>query len=179
MFCKIAVPKTFAITVKKTLVLQCSKVQSTGLHFYQKKYSGFHHRYFLKKFLRTAFLQNTPHCSLYFWEIFCENFLDVFGYQIDIFQISGAIALISFMLHGYSVLVIKPKFLVNVSVSFAGIIISPPALFLIELLKFRINFQITVSSPNNLHEYVNMSFLNVMLLLFLFRSGLARHGLKQ
>ena len=82
------------------------------------------------------------------------------------------------MLHGYSVLVIKPKFLVNVSASFAGIIISPPALFLIELLKFRINFQITVSSPNNLHEYVNMSFLNVKLLLFLFRSGLARHGLK-
>ena len=29
-----------------------------------------------------------------------------------------------------------------------------------------------------LHKYVNMSFLNLMLLLFLFRSALARHVLK-
>ena len=36
-----------------------------------------------------------------------------------------------------------------------------------------------MSSPSNLYEYVNMSFLNAMLLLFLFRSGLARHGLNQ
>ena len=69
------------------------------------------------------------------------------------FQISYAIALISFMVHGYSVLAIKPKLLVNVSVSFACIIISALALFLIELLKFRISFQIPVSSPNT---YINM-----------------------
>ena len=48
-------------------------------------------------------------------------------YKIDIFHISGVIALIFSMAHGYSVLVFTPKFLV--SVSFARIATSAPTLF--------------------------------------------------
>ena len=84
------------------------------------------HRYFsvsIVKFLRTVFLQNT-FCSLYFSEIFIwwYNSLDVFGYKIDIFHISCAIALFSFItlvlesgLHGYFVFVFILKFLVSIT----------------------------------------------------------------
>ena len=50
-----------------------------------------------------------------------QNFLGVFGYKIDMFHISCAIALIS------SMVAFAPKFLV--SVSFPRITTSAPALF--------------------------------------------------
>ena len=62
-------------------------------------------------------------------------------YKIDIFHISCAIALISSMVHGYSVLVFTPKFLVSVII--ARITTSAPALF-------RLNRQIAMSSPSKL-----------------------------
>ena len=55
------------------------------------------------------------------------DFLDVFGYKIDIFRISCPIALIYPMVLAYYVLVFTPKFLV--SVSLARITVSAPALF--------------------------------------------------
>ena len=74
----------------------------------------------IAKAFRTAFLLST-FCSLYFSEIW-KNSLDVFGHKIYIFNISYAIALLSFItlvleleVHGYSVLVFILKFLVSVT----------------------------------------------------------------
>ena len=87
----------------------------------------------IAKFLRRAFLWYT-FCSLYFSKILYDN-LEIFGYQIDIFYFSCTIVLLSFItlvlesgVHGYFVLVFIPKFLV--SITFAGITTSAPALLL-------------------------------------------------
>ena len=53
---------------------------------------------------------------------------------------------------------------------------------LIKSLKFKNNCRIAVSSPSNLllwKQWIWVFFEYYALLLFLFRSGLARHGLKQ
>ena len=136
------------------------------------------HRCFLKKFLRTAFFVEhlTVHYTFSKFYVMID-FLDVFGYKIDIFHISCAIALISFMVHAYSVLVFTPKFLV--SVSFARITIAGSRTILIESLKFRNNSKLQWFLPVTYCENCECEFFEYYaLLLFFFRSGLARHDLK-
>ena len=86
------------------------------------------HRCFLNRFLRTVnFVEHLSTHYTFSKFYVMVDFLDVFGYKIHIFHIYCAIALIFSMVHAYSVLVFTPKFLV--SVSFARITTSPPALF--------------------------------------------------
>ena len=82
------------------------------------------HRCFLK-YLRTAFF--VEHLTVHYTFSKFYVIIDFLDVKIDIFHISCAIALISFMVHAYSVLVFTPKFLV--SVSFARITTSALALF--------------------------------------------------
>ena len=70
------------------------------------------------------------------------NFLDVFGYKIDIFHISWAIALISPMVVFTPKFFSKCKFRTYYNLGSSNI--------LIESLKFRNNSRIAVSSPSNL-----------------------------
>ena len=72
MFFKIAVLKNFAITVKKTPVLQClfNKVAGLQACIFIKKDSNT--AVFLRKFYELPFSQNPPHCSYYFFEILCD-----------------------------------------------------------------------------------------------------------
>ena len=139
------------------------KLQAYRPTFLLKK--GLQYRCFLKKFLRTAFFVEhlTIHYTFSKFYVMID-FLDVFGYKIDIFHISCAIALISSMVHAYSVLVFTPKFLV--SVSFARITTSAPAL---------LNWIAKIQKQLSNWIWV---FEHYALLLFLFRSGLAGHGLK-
>ena len=71
------------------------------------------HRCFLKKFLTTAFFVEhlTIHYTFSKFYVMIDS-LDIFGYKIDTFHTSCAIALISSMVHVYSVHVFTPKFLV-------------------------------------------------------------------
>ena len=86
------------------------------------------HKCFLKKFLRTSFFVEHLTVHYTFSKFYMMiDFLDVFGYKIDIFHISCVIALISFMVHTYSVLVFTPTF--SLSVSFARIATSASARF--------------------------------------------------
>ena len=82
------------------------------------------HRCF-PKYLRTAFF--VEHLTVHYTFSKFYVIIDFLDVKIDIFHISCAIALISFMVHAYSVLVFTPKFLV--SVSFARITTSALALF--------------------------------------------------
>ena len=128
MFFKIAVLKNFTITVKKHLCWNVFliKFQADRPAFLFKK--RLKHSCFLKKSLRTAFfVEHIKVCYTFSKFYVMIEFLDVFGYKIDIFHISCTIALISSMDHGYSVLVFTPKFLV--SVTFACITTSAPELF--------------------------------------------------
>ena len=102
------------------------------------------------------------------------NSLDVFGYKIDIFHISCAIALFSFItlvlklwVHGYLVVVFIPEFLV--SVTFACI----------TTLESETTSTIIATSPSSLLwkcEYELFEYY--ALLLFFFRSYLAKIGVK-
>ena len=94
---KIAALKNFAITVKETPVLEClfNKVA-----FSLKK--RLQHRFFLKKFLRTAFFLEHLAVRYAFLKFYVMiEFLDIFRYKIDIFHISCTIALISSMVYAY------------------------------------------------------------------------------
>ena len=105
------------------------------------------------------------------------EFLDVFGYKINIFHISCTIAFISSIDHGYFVLVFTPKFLV--SVTFACITTSAPELFWLNRWSSEITSELQWVLPVTYCENCEYELLKYYtLLLFLFRSGLARHGLK-
>ena len=115
MFFKVAAHKNSAITVKKTSVLERLfniKLQAYKPAFLFKK--RLQHRCFLEKVLRTAFFAEHLTVQYTFSKFYVMiYFLDVFGYKINIFHISCAIALISSMVHAYSVLAFTPEFLVS------------------------------------------------------------------
>ena len=135
------------------------------------------HRCFLKKFWRIHFFVEhlTVHYTFSKFYVMIY-FLDVFGYKIDIFHF---LCHCFDFLHGpcLSVLVFTPKFLV--SVSFARITIAGSRTILIESLKFRNNSKLQWFLPVTYCENCECEFFEYYaLLLFLFRSGLARHDLK-
>ena len=106
--------------------------------------------------------------------IWWKNSLDVFGYKIDIFHISCAIALFFFHkcfffivlkseVQGYFVLVFKPKFLE--SITFARFIMS----------QSESTSRIITTSPSNCEKCEYEFCEYYAFLLFFFRSCLARH----
>ena len=113
-----------------------------------------------QKFLRAAFL--VEHLTVHY------TFSKFYGYIIDIFHISCAIALISSMIHNYSVLIFTPnfskcKFRTHYNVGSSTI--------LIVSLELRNNSWIAMSSPSNLLwtfwilcflNFLNMRFLNII-----------------
>ena len=130
------------------------------------------------KSLRTAFFaEHITVCYTFSKFYVMIEFLDVFGYKINIFHISCTIALISSIDHGYFVLVFTPKFLV--SVTFACITTSAPELFWLNRWSSEITSELQWVLPVTYCENCEYELLKYYtLLLFLFRSGLARHGLK-
>ena len=130
MFFKIAVIKNFAILSRKHL---CCSPFLLKLHAWRPAFllkKRLQHRCFAvntAKLWRLAFLVEHLTVDYTFPKFYVMvKSLDVFGYKTDIFHIFFLIALIFSMVHGYSVLVFTPKFLV--SVTFARITTSAQAL---------------------------------------------------
>ena len=178
MFFKIAVLKYFAIILLRKHLCWSDfliKLQAYRPVFLLKE--RLQHRCFLEKFLRTAFFVEhlTVHYTFSKFYVMIY-FLDVLGTKLTFFI--SFVSLLWFpLVHAYSVIAFttkfcKCKFRTHYNVGSCTI--------LIESLKFMNNSRITGISLSNLYcencEY--QIFEYYALLLFLFRSGLARHGLK-
>ena len=134
MFFKIALLKNLAITVKKTPILECLFNKFPGLNactlLKRDPNSGV---------FKNSFFRKTPHCSLYFCEILCDDrivwtslrtyFLcHCFDFLCGCFHIK-ILSKCKFRTHYYNV---------------------ESSNILIESLKFRNKSRIAMSSPSNL-----------------------------
>ena len=143
MLFKIAALKNFAITVKKTPVLESLFNKFAGLWACTFIKRRLQHWCFLKKFLKNSFFCRTPSWSLYFFKFFM--IIEVFGrLWAENWHFSYFLCHCFDFLHGcfHTKIFSKCKFRTYYNLGSSTI--------LIESLNFRNNSRIAVRSPNNL-----------------------------
>ena len=143
MFFKIAVLKNFAVTVKKTPVLECLFDKFAGLQACIFTKRRLRHWCFLKKFLRTAFL--VEHLTVHYTFSKFYVLIKFFGRLcVHNWHFSYFLCHCFDFLHGCfrTKIFSKGKFRTHCNLSSSTI--------LIESLKFRNNSWIAASSPSNL-----------------------------
>ena len=172
MFLKLAVLKSCENTIKKTPVLECIFNKLAGLNaciFIKKRRK---HRCFLKKFLRRRFF--VEHLTVHYTFLQFYVIIELFGrLWVQNWHFWYFLCHCFDFLHGcfHNKIFSKCEFPTHYNVD--------GSTALIESLKFSDNSWITVSSHSNLLRKLWIWGLWILSLkLFLFRSGLARHGLK-